>query len=126
MKKSILLASCLSIAFAFSGCAQVNEFIEKVDVNDIASKVKIQEVSAINGITVLINNVPCNFSFTTDKNVVLTEVKKCMANQLLVPSMLAMASSNGEISTETKVQEPEVNEREALLITREIMQAIEK
>lgn len=118
--KSILIAAPLVAAIAFSGCAQVNEFIEKVDLNDIASKVSVQEVSVVNGITVLINGVSCNFSFTTNKEVVLTEVKKCMLNQLVFP--MAMSSASGNASD----NKPVVDEKEAELITKEIMEAIEK
>jgi len=71
--KKIILGFMMGIMLALSGCSLFSDFKE-VDFN----KVHVKNVSILDGITVEVNGVDCNFTFTTEREIIFKEIKVCL------------------------------------------------
>ena len=71
--KNIIVAFMLGLMLSLSGCTLFG------DTKDIDfDKVVVKNVSVLNGITVEVNGVECNFTFTTDREIIFEEIKVCL------------------------------------------------
>lgn len=71
--KNIIVAFMLGFMLSLSGCTLFD------DTKDIDfDKVVVKNVSVLNGITVEVNDVECNFTFTTDREIIFEEIKVCL------------------------------------------------
>lgn len=71
--KKIILGFMMGVMLSLSGCMLFDDFKE-VDFN----KVHVKNVSILDGITVEVNGVDCNFTFTTERETIFKEIKACL------------------------------------------------
>lgn len=65
-----IIAMVLGVALSFSGC----KTIQDLNLNNV----QVKNVSVLEGITVAVNDIECTFSFTTDRERILDEIKSCL------------------------------------------------
>ena len=81
--KTILFAITFALALVgLSGCKSLQDLS--------LSNVQVKNVSVLEGITVVVNNVECAFSFTTDRERILDEIKSC-----LIEGSISALTANG-------------------------------
>lgn len=80
--KNIIIAIMLGVVLSFAGC----KTIQDLNLNNV----QVKNVSVLEGITVAVNNVECTFSFTTDRERILDEIKSC-----LIEGSISALAANG-------------------------------
>lgn len=97
----------MAFAMAVSGCA----FLEPIEKN---LDFKIVGVSPTNGITVSVYGKTCNFSFTTDKAVIYSQIKSCAFGPVVMssapPAPIGIGDDGELIYPEIVVEEPELEQ----------------
>lgn len=98
--KNLLIAIC--IAVTLSGCA----IFKNLRVEDV----KVLNVSVVDGITVSVKGLECSFSFTTDREKILDEIKSCLINNAINTSQRTLLGLNSASMTVPQaVLDPKLN-----------------
>ena len=94
MLQRILLAIAFVLALCtLPGCVSLPGG-DKFGVEDVV----IKNISAADGITVSIRGTECNFSFTTDRAVIFSELQKCVLGDETSTGLLLASVNKSSVS----------------------------